>query len=310
MDGSTGMRLFLRYDENPVLTVSDWPEEVNAVFNPAAATYEGQTLLLVRAEDRAGISYLGVARSADGVTGWVVEPERALRPDVSSEAERFGIEDPRITRIGDEYLIVYTGYSTVGPLIFLASTLDFRDYEKRGVVLPPYNKDAALVPASFDGRYALLHRPMLGLDGTGGGIWISWSPDLRHWGDHRPLLPPGEPGSWESQKVGLGPPPLPTAEGWLLLYHGVRVTAAGSIYRAGLALLDRDRPEKVLARSPEWVFGPEAPYERVGDVANVVFPCGWVLGADGDTLLVYYGAADTAVCVATTSLRGLLARLF
>ncbi|HUK44859.1 MAG TPA: hypothetical protein VLV28_06170 [Gaiellaceae bacterium] len=301
--------VLLRYDGNPVLEVSGWPETANAVFNPAAVFHEGETLLLVRVEDRTGISHLGVARSADGLTGWVVEPERALRPDLASDGERFGLEDPRITRLGDEYLIVYTGYSTEGPLIFLAATRDFREYERRGALRPPRNKDAALFPQSFDGRFALLHRPMADPSGTGSGIWLSWSSDLEHWGDHRPLLEVGGAGSWESEKIGLGPPPLLTDDGWLLLYHGVRVTASGSIYRVGVALLDRERPAMVLARSREWVFGPTAPYERIGDVPNVVFPCGWLLGEDGDTLRVYYGAADTTVCVATGSLRALLAHL-
>jgi predicted GH43/DUF377 family glycosyl hydrolase len=303
------MELFARYDDNPVLQASNWPDGVNAVFNPAAVRHDGDTVLLVRVEDRAGISHLALARSADGLTGWRIDPEPALALALGSEAERYGIEDPRITRVGGEYLIVCTGYSTDGPLIFLASTADFDRFERRGVLLPPLNKDAALFPEPFNGRYGLLHRPMPSADGTGGGIWLSWSPDLVHWGDHRPLLERGSAGSWESQKIGLGPPPLATEDGWLLLYHGVRATASGSIYRAGLALLDLERPERVLARCASWVFGPEAPYERVGDVGNVVFPCGWVLQDDGDTLYVYYGAADTCVCVATASLSRLLAHL-
>jgi predicted GH43/DUF377 family glycosyl hydrolase len=303
------MGLFARYDDNPVLEASGWPDEVNAVFNPAAAEVDGETLLLVRVEDRAGVSHLGVARSTDGLTGWTVEPERALHPDLGSDEERFGIEDPRITRIGEEWGVVYTGFSTDGPLVRVATTTDFRSYERRGVAVPPQNKDAALFPERFDGRYALLHRPMAGLVGPGAGIWISWSPDLRHWGDHRPLLAAGDAGSWASQKVGVGPPPLLTPEGWLLLYHGVRGTASGSIYRAGLALLDAERPERVLARSADWVLGPEAPYERIGDVGNVVFPCGWILAGDGDTLRVYYGAADSSICIATASLAALLGHL-
>jgi predicted GH43/DUF377 family glycosyl hydrolase len=303
-----GMELFTRYDGNPVLEVSDWPEEVSAVFNPAAVRLGSETLLLVRVEDRTGVSRLAVARSDDGLEDWAVEPGRALVPDLDSDLERYGIEDARITRLGDEYLIVLTGYSTGGPLILLAATRDFRDYERRGVVLPPYNKDAALLPEPVGGRYGLLHRPMGGLEGSG-DIWISWSPDLRHWGDHSPVLGHGEAGSWDSQKIGLGPPPLATDDGWLLLYHGVRTTASGSIYRCGLALLDRERPERVVARSREWVFGPQAPYERIGDVGNVVFPCGWVLGDDGDTLRVYYGAADSCVCVATASVAQLLGHL-
>jgi len=301
------MELFARYDANPVLSANRWPNEVNAVFNPDAAEVDGETILLVRVEDRTGASHLCVARSADGLTGWTVETDRALLPDLGSDEERFGIEDPRITRVGEEWGIVYTGFSTDGPLVILATTSDFRTYERLGVVLPPQNKDAALFPERIDGRYALLHRPMAGFVGAGAGIWISYSPDLRHWGDHRPVLAAGEEGSWASQKVGAGPPPLLTPDGWLLLFHGVRATASGSIYRAGLALLDRERPERVLARSADWVFGPDAPYERVGDVANVVFPCGWIL--DGDTLRVYYGAADTSVCVARASLAALLGHL-
>ena len=302
------MGLFARYDDNPVLEASGWPGEVNAVFNPGAVEVAGETLLLVRVEDRTGISHLAVARSADGLTGWSAEPDRALLPDLRSE-EQFGIEDPRITRIGEEWAIVYTGFSTEGPLVMLATTSDFTSYERHGVILPPQNKDAALFPERFDGRYALLHRPMTGLAGAGAGIWICRSPDLRHWGDHRPVLAALDAGSWASHKVGVGPPPLLTPDGWLLLYHGVRLTASGSIYRAGLALLDREQPERVLARSADWVLGPEAPYERVGDVGNVVFPCGWILGGDGDTLRVYYGAADTSVCVATASLAALLGHL-
>jgi predicted GH43/DUF377 family glycosyl hydrolase len=303
------MELFTRYDGNPVLEASDWPEDVNSVFNPAACELGGETLLLIRVEDRTGVSHLGVARSADGLTGWTIEPERALRPELGSEEERFGIEDPRVTRIGEEWFILFTGYSTGGPLVLLATTGDFRTYERRGVVFPAHNKDACLFPGRIAGRYMMLHRPMEGPEGEGAGIVIASSDDLSQWDDHGLLIPPADPGSWASHKVGVGPPPLLTDAGWLVLYHGVRVTASGSIYRVGLALLDPDEPQRVLARAADWVLGPHASYERIGDVGNVVFPCGWILGGDGDTLRVYYGAADTSVCVATASLTALLAHL-
>jgi predicted GH43/DUF377 family glycosyl hydrolase len=138
--------LFARHDANPVLTAADWPYEVNTVFNPGVAQVENATLLLARVEDRAGVSHLAVATSTDGVTGWQIDPQRALMPNLDSEAERFGIEDPRITRIGDEWLILYTGYSSGGPLVCLAATRDFRVYERRGVVLAPEDKDAAIFP--------------------------------------------------------------------------------------------------------------------------------------------------------------------
>lgn len=298
--------LFERHEGNPILTAADWPYTVNAVLNPGATRFDGETLLLVRVEDRTGLSHLSVARSADGLTNWIVEPDRSLLPKVESESERFGIEDPRITPCGDEHMIVYTGYSEVGPLVCLAATRDFRSYERRGVVMPPEDKDAALFPRQFDGRWALIHRPVATAPAHEAHIWLSWSPDLRHWGGHTILLQARKGAWWDAHKVGLNPPPLLTSQGWLLLYHGVRVTAAGSIYRLGLALLDTERPDRVLARSSEWVFGPRAPYERSGDVSDVVFPCGWVLDDDGDTLFVYYGAADTSVCVATASLSALL----
>jgi predicted GH43/DUF377 family glycosyl hydrolase len=301
--------LFRRYEGNPILTASTWPYTVNAVFNPGVARFGGETLLLVRVEDRTGLSHFCVARSADGLTNWIVEPDRLLLPQVGSQAERFGIEDPRITACGDKHMIVYVGYSDVGPLVCLAATRDFRSYERQGVVMPPEDKDAALFPRQFDGRWALIHRPVATTPGHEAHIWLSWSPDLRHWGDHTILLRAREGAWWDAHKVGLCPPPLLTPQGWLLLYHGVRVTAAGSIYRLGLALLETERPDRVLARSSEWVFGPHEPYECTGDVDQVVFPCGWLLDDDGDTLLVYYGAADTSVCVATASLSALLSWL-
>src|SRR3990170_3531597 len=244
--------LFRRYEGNPILTAAKWPYTVNAVLNPGATRFGGETLLLVRVEDRTGLSHLSVARSAHGLTNWIVE----------SESERFGIEDPRITPCGDEHMIVYTGYSEVGPLVCLAATRDFRSYERRGVVMPPEDKDAALFPCQFDGRWALTHRPVAQTPAHEAHIWLSWSPDLRHWGDHTILLQARKGGWRDAHKVGLNPPPLLTSQGWLLLYHGVRVTAAGSIYRLGLALLDTERPDRVLARSSEWVFGPETPYNR------------------------------------------------
>jgi predicted GH43/DUF377 family glycosyl hydrolase len=298
--------LFERFRGNPILSAADWPYTVNAVFNPGVTRLGSETLLLVRIEDRSGFSHLCVAMSDDGLRRWTIDVERRLLPDVESDHERFGIEDPRITRCGDDYMVVYTGYSSAGPLVCLAATRDFASYERRGTLMPPEDKDAALFPETFDGRWALVHRPVSHAPHHAAHIWLSWSPDLRHWGDHTILLAARDGAWWDAHKVGLGPPPLRTDRGWLLLYHGVHTTAAGSIYRLGLALLDAEQPDRVLARSNEWVFGPDARYERAGDVADVVFPCGWLLEDDGDTLRMYYGAADTSVCVATASLAALL----
>lgn len=308
MSGSR-QELFRRYEENPILTAAGWPQTVNAVFNPGAAQLDGETILLVRVEDRTGLSHLAVARSADGLTSWRIDPTEAMVPDLTEHAEEFGLEDGRITRIGDVFYVVYTGYSRDGPLVELAATRDFHRFERRGVIMPPEDKDAALFPRQFGGRWALLHRPVSATPQHAAHIWLSWSPDLRHFGDHAILLRAREGSWWDAHKVGLCAPPLETGEGWLLLYHGVHTTSAGSIYRLGLALLDRDDPTQVRARSSEWLFGPDAPYERIGDVDQVVFSCGWNLLGDGDTIRMYYGAADTSVCVATASLAALLAWL-
>lgn len=308
--GHDPRELFRRYEHNPILRAKDWPEIVNAVFNPGVVTFDGETLLLVRVEDRSGLSRLTVARSRDGFTDWVVEPARSLVPDLSSWTEKWGIEDPRITKCGDDYLIVYTGYSGGGPLVCLASTRDFVGFQRHGVMQSPEDKDAALFPRQINGRWAMLHRPVPNLARMGAHIWMSWSPDLKHWGDPTVLLAARDGGWWDANKVGLGPPPLDTPAGWLILYHGVRTTAAGAIYRLGLALLDREHPERVIARGNEWIFGPSAPYEVTGDVPDVVFPCGWILDDDGDTIRMYYGAADSCVAVATASLHDLLNFLF
>lgn len=302
--------LFDRHELNPILTSTDWPITVNSVFNPGAATFDGETLLLVRVEDRTGISRLTVARSRDGYTGWEVDVERSMWPDIESWSERWGIEDPRLTQIDGRWYVVYTGFSSLGPLVCLAVTDDFRTFERLGVVQVPENKDAALFPRRINGRYAMIHRPVARDGYVGAHIWISWSDDLCHWGDPSPLVEARRGGWWDANKVGLGPPPLEVELGWLIMYHGVRTTAAGSLYRIGVALLDPDDPTKVLARSNEWIFGPLAPYEIAGDVPDVVFPCGWILEDDRETIRLYYGAADTCVAVATGKVSEIMRHLF
>ena len=173
--------------------------------------------------------------------------------------------------------------------------------------MPPEDKDAALFPVRFDGRWAMIHRPSP-LHGNA-NMWLSWSPDLRHWGDHALLLEAREGAWWDAGKIGLGPPPLETDEGWLVMYHGVHLTGDGPIYRVGLSLLDLDDPRVLLRRMDEWVFGPSAEHEVIGDVGKVVFPCGWVHDEVTDQLHLYYGAADTSIGVATARFSEVLARV-
>ena len=299
--------LFRRHADNPILSARDWPYPVHSVFNPGATRLkDGTTLLLCRVEDRRGLSHLCAARSANGIDGWVIDAEPTLLPDPQNYPEElWGIEDPRITYVPElaRYVIAYTAFGRGGPGVALALTEDFRSFERLGVVMQPDDKDAALLPRRIDGNFGLLHRPIAE---SGAHIWISYSPDLRNWGGHRLVLRARRGGWWDANKIGLSPPLIETARGWLMIYHGVRRTASGAIYRAGLALLDRDHPEQTLLRGDAWVFGPEQPYEQHGDVANVVFPCGTTLGDDNDTLSVYYGAADTSIGMARASVRELL----
>ncbi len=299
--------LFHRHKLNPILTAADWPYPINSVFNPAATLLpDGTTLLLCRVEDRRGHSHLTVARSANGVDGWQIDPQPTMlaEPDKHPE-ELWGIEDPRITFIPEmkKYAIVYTAYTRDGPGVALAFTEDFREFERYGVIMPPEDKDAALLPHRIGGNWALIHRPV---SAPRAHMWISYSPDLHHWGSHKLMMEARRGAWWDANKIGLSPPPIETPQGWLVIYHGVKHTAAGCIYRLGLALFDLNMPERCIKRGDEWVFGPVTPYEQHGDVGNVVFPCGYTIAADGDTINLYYGAADTSIGLATGSLRALL----
>jgi len=302
--------LFRRHLQNPIIRPENMPYPVNAVFNPGATIYNGKTLLLMRVEDRRGISHLAIATSSDGITGWEIYPEPALMPDPSRKEEEFGIEDPRITFIHDLDLwaVTYTAYSRYGPLVSLALTKDFRHFERVGPILPPENKDAALFSEKISKKtssyFGLIHRPVPVFPGAGAHIWMAYSPDLRHWGGHQVIIQARMGAWWDADKIGIGPPPLKTSEGWLVLYHGVKRTVSGAIYRCGLALLDIENPDIVIARSNNWIFAPSADYELIGDVDKVVFPCGWV--AAGDELRVYYGAADKSIGLATAKVSELI----
>lgn len=299
--------LLHRHERNPILTAADWPYPVHTVFNAGATRLaDGTTLLLCRVEDRRGHSHLCAARSANGVDGWQIDERPTLQPDPENFPEElWGIEDPRITYVEElgRYAVAYTAFSRGGPGVALALTADFRTFERLGLVMQPDDKDAALLPRRIDGNFALLHRPM---HESGAHVWISFSPDLRNWGGHKLVLLARKGSWWDANKVGLSPPLIETPSGWLMVYHGVRHTAAGSLYRLGLALFALDKPDVCIARGDEWIFGPEAPYEREGDVGYVAFPCGYTVGSDGDTLNLYYGAADTSVALATGSIREML----
>lgn len=305
--GSKYELLFRRNEANPILTAADWPYPVHTVFNPGATILQdGTTLLLCRVEDRRGHSHLCAARSADGISNWIIDPTPTFAPDTTDYPEElWGVEDPRITFVPEmgKYAVAYTAFGRGGPGVSLALTEDFVHFERCGLVMQPDDKDAALLPRRIDGRFALIHRPIAD---SGAHVWISYSPDLRSWGGHRMMLPARRGGWWDANKVGLSPPLIETERGWMMIYHGVRSNASGSLYRLGIALFDLEQPSVLLARGDKWIFGPEERYETQGDVGNVTFPCGTILGSDGDTLRMYYGAADTCIAMATGSVRRIL----
>ncbi len=300
-------QLFQRHKLNPILTAADWPYQVNSVFNPGATLLaDGTTLLLCRVEDRSGLSHLCAARSVNGVNHWEIDSQPTLMADPEHfPEEHWGIEDPRITYMPelDRYAIAYTAYTRDGPGVALMLTQDFHHFERYGVIMQPEDKDAALLPRRFDGRWALIHRPV---SATAAHVWISYSTDLREWGSHTMILKARLGGWWDANKIGLASPLIETPQGWLMIYHGVKQNGSGVIYRLGLALFDLNDPECCLKRGSDWVFAPEEPYERHGDVDKVVFPCGVTLAPDGDTIRIYYGAADSSIAMATASIHTML----
>lgn len=306
-DHQRSKSMFERYKGNPILTPDRWPYPANATFNPGVVRHNGETLLLVRVEDMRGFSHFTFARSKDGKTNWQIDDHPTLLPDADLNEEQWGIEDPRIVWLEDlqQFAVTYVSFSKDGPVVSLALSEDLHKFDRRGAMLPPEDKDVSLFPRLINGKYTMIHRPIIRGEAH---IWIACSPDLVHWGEHQVLLPV-RPGWWDSTRVGLGPPPIETAEGWLIIYHGVRQTASGSLYRVGLALLDLENPRIIRNRSDQWVFGPYESYERIGDVPGVTFPTGTVYDSETDQLIMYYGAADSTVCLATARLQNLVDHL-
>ncbi len=239
-------QLFQRHPRNPILAASDWPYPIHTVFNAGATRLpDGTTLLLCRVEDRRGHSHFCAARSLDGVSGRQIEPQPTLLPDpVNHPEELWGIEDPRITFVPElnKYVVTYTSFWAGGTGVSLALSEDFRTFERYGVVMPPEDKDAALLPRRIGGHWALIHRPVTTWEPTG-HMWISSWPDLRHWGEPQtdPARPPGRlVGCLQDRFMAA---PIETPQGWLPIYHGVRHSASGCLYRLGLALFDLQTPE-------------------------------------------------------------------
>jgi len=289
-----------RYERNPILTKHDVPYPVETVHNAGVVKHGDRYVMLFRSHLRNGRSILGLAESEDGFR-FRVRPQPFMTPareEPFAIYEEYGVEDPRICALDGEYLITYSAYSRYGVRVALARTADFRSVERVALITQADYRNVAIFPSRFGGRYARLDRPHSGIFPW--SIWISWSPDLVHWGHSRLLIKP-LPYHWDEMKVGPGATPIPTDRGWLNIFHGVFRTMDGAVYRLGVALHDLERPETVLGVADDWILQPEDPWEVTGYVHNVVFCCGAVPEEDG-TVKIYWGGADSVMCVGTARL--------
>ncbi len=298
------MTLITRYKHNPILTKNDVPYEVATVHNAGVTKFGNEYIMLFRSHKLNGRSILGLARSRDGYH-FKVEEKAFMEPATSgifAKYEAFGVEDPRITCIDGEYWITYSAYSRHGVRIGLAKTTDWKTVERFSLITEADYRNVVIFPEKFNGLYARLDRPHSEINPW--SIWISYSPDLRYWGDSQLIMKP-EPYHWDEMKIGPGAPPIKTDKGWLSIYHGVFPTMDGNVYRLGVALHDLDDPAKIVGVGDNWILQPEEPYEITGYVHNVVFTCGAVPEDDG-TVKIYWGGADTVMCVGTARIDDLV----
>jgi predicted GH43/DUF377 family glycosyl hydrolase len=277
---------------------------VETVHNAGATRHEGRYVLLFRSHLRNGRSIIGIAWSDDGYK-FQVAPEPFMTPSthgVFATYEEYGVEDPRICSMGGEHYITYSAYSRFGVRIGLARTRDFKTVERVSLIGQPDMRNVVIFPETFGGRYARLDRPHSQINPW--SIWLSWSPDLVHWGDSELVIKPVTY-HWDEMKIGPGATPVRTPDGWLNIFHGVFRTMGGAVYRLGVALHDLDNPAKVLGVSDDWILSPEDSWELTGYVHNVVFSCGAVAEDDG-TLKIYWGGADSVLCVGTAKIADLV----
>jgi predicted GH43/DUF377 family glycosyl hydrolase len=292
-----------KFENNPILTIKDVTFRANSIFNAGAIRFNNEYLLLCRVELPIGRSSFVLARSKDGKK-YKVDDKPCLSPGDHGEFNHlteWGIEDPRIVHIENKYLITYTGYSICLPLVMLAETVDFKNFRIMGPITEPSNKDSALFPEKINGYYWKMDRPSSDYHNS---IWLNRSTDLIHWGGFRFLIKPLH-GTWAADKIGGSTPPVRTDEGWLFLFHGVRIFGTSSIYKIGVMLVDIDKPWIIKGFSRDPILAPDKLHERVGDVQNVVFTNGWIVDDVGD-VKIYYSGADTNICLAETNIKYLL----
>lgn len=284
-----------RSSKNPIIPRDSIPS-ANSIFNSAVVPYQGEFAGVFRCDDRSRRMVIHSARSKDGIN-WEINPEKIRFICEDEEIGKFEYGyDPRVVWIEDRFYVTWcNGYH--GPTIGVAYTHDFEKFYQLENAYLPFNRNGVLFPRKINGNFAMLSRPSDNGHTPFGDIFYSESPDMCFWGKHRHVMAP-IPFSWQSTKVGAGPIPIETSEGWLLIYHGVLTSCNGFVYSAGVALLDLEKPWKMIARSEPYIMSPKMDYECVGDVPNVTFPCAALCDADTGRLAIYYGAADTVIGLA------------
>jgi len=288
-----------RSSRNPIIPRDLLPRS-NSIFNSAVVPFEGAFAGVFRIDDTTRQMNLHTGRSADGIN-W--EIEEATIEWVASDGRVAEIQekfehayDPRVVWIEDRYYVTWcNGYH--GPTIGIGYTYDFKTFHQLENAYLPFNRNGVLFPRKVNGMYLMFSRPSDNGHTPFGDIFVSESPDMIHWGRHRHVMAT-KGWTWESTKIGAGPTPIETPEGWLLIYHGVLTSCNGYVYSMGAALLDLDEPWKVKARARDYLISPQMLYEQVGDVPNVVFPCAALVDGPTGRITVYYGGADTVVCIA------------
>jgi beta-1,4-mannooligosaccharide/beta-1,4-mannosyl-N-acetylglucosamine phosphorylase len=285
-----------RYSENPVIPRDLIPSS-NSIFNSAVVAYKGEFRGVFRCDDKRRRMQIHTGRSKDGIN-WEIDNNRIeFKPAPGSEPQPwiYGY-DPRVCWIEDCYWVTWCNGFAGWPTIGIAYTHDFTDYFQIENAFLPFNRNGVLFPRKINGKYVMLSRPSDRGHTPFGDIYISESPDMVHWGKHRLVMK--TTGGWQSTKIGAGPIPIETTEGWLMIYHGVLTSCNGFVYSMGAALLDIEQPWKVLYRTEPYLLHPKEIYEQVGDVPNVAFPCAALTDAETGRIAIYYGAADTVTCLA------------
>lgn len=282
-----------RSNLNPIIPRDILPDS-NSALNSAVVPYNNGFAGVFRIDNKCRDMRLHVGMSSDGVNWKINETPIALIRSDGSKNTIIGY-DPRICQIGNRYYILYCNCID-GPTVGLAYTDDFNDFYEIGNAFLPFNRNGVLFPRKINGKFAMLSRPSDNGHTPFGDIYYSDSPDLEYWGHHKHCMSPV--GGWQALKIGAGPMPIETSEGWLMIYHGVLLSCNGYVYSAGAALLDLEQPWIVKARTKPYILAPQMNYETTGDVPNVVFPCSVLCDAPTGRLTVYYGAADTTVCMA------------